>query len=118
MRFLALLFFLAGAVRLPANGPPLPGNTITNEKGTTLQFNVKNQIFALERKADPSCRLSRIRFTEIVGQPQTSGRAMNWDEIWTVDHCGETMRYRIHFNFRGSVGAFQISGPFVQAKKQ
>ena len=86
----------------------LPGDTITNNKGSTLQHDVVNLIMGREVKAAPSCRRPRIMQTEIVGQPRTLGRMMQWTEKWTVDHCGTKRGYLIHFDFRGSLGTFKI----------
>jgi hypothetical protein len=111
MKFpIVLTVFLAMPGLLIA-GDHLPGNTITNEKGTTLQGNVRNSILALELKIAPACRQPRIIRTEIVGDPRRLGRMMQWNERWTVDRCGKQSFYKIHFDFRGSVGNFKIEGP-------
>ncbi len=89
----------------------LPGNTITNEKGTTLQYGLRNKILENEVKHAPGCRNPRISGTEIIGQPNTGGRNMRWSERWTVDHCGLRAVYVIHFDFHGSVGTYKVESP-------
>lgn len=117
MRYWLSLLLLLGVVsRLEAEGFPLPGNTITNEKGTTLQFGVRNQILAMEKKTAPGCSRPRISNTEIIGQRTNVRRMSRWDEQWTIDRCGVPVIYRIHFEFRGSVGNYQIRGPFPQVR--
>lgn len=86
----------------------LPGNTITNEKGTTLQFGLRSAILENERKVAPQCSNSRITDTAIIGQAVTSGRIMRWSERWTVNRCGAHAEYIIHFDFRGSIGTYSI----------
>lgn len=95
-------------------GPPLlaghlPGETITNSKGTTLQPSVCNKIFEMERHVAPQCRRPRIIATVLAGEPRQIGlRIMQWSERWTVDCCGTKAIYLIQFDFRGSVGNFRI----------
>ncbi|HEY2103586.1 MAG TPA: hypothetical protein VGH08_10075 [Chthoniobacterales bacterium] len=87
----------------------LPGETITNSKGTTLQPSVCNKIFALERTLAPQCKNPRVAQTTIVGEPRRIGlRVMQWSERWTIDRCGAKATYLIQFDFRGSVGTFKI----------
>ena len=107
---LAVVFFSIGTVFGIAAGR-LPGDTITNSKGTTLQFSVSNDVMTIELKARPACRAPRITQTEIVGETQRSGRMMKWDERWTVTGCGADRKYLIHFSFRGSVGSYKIEPP-------
>lgn len=89
----------------------LPGDTITNSKGTTLQFSVSNDIFSIERRLSPACRTPRVTQTQIVGETQRAGRMMKWDERWTLTGCGTQREYLIHFSFRGSVGSYKIDAP-------
>jgi hypothetical protein len=91
----------------------LPGETITNEKGSTLQYNVCGDIFAIERRRAPACKKSRVIQTAIIGQPRrlNFGRMMQWNERWTVDRCGAAVIYLIQFDFRGSVGRYKIEPP-------
>ena len=91
----------------------LPGETITNAKGTTLQYNVCNTIFAIERRVAPGCVHPRVTATAIMGEPRrlNFGRMMRWDERWTIERCGKPVLYDIHFDFRGSVGTFKITPP-------
>jgi hypothetical protein len=105
---LATVFLLP---RLALSGH-LPGDTITNSKGTTLQPNVCNQILASERRAAPVCRQVHIVQTAIIGEPRRLGLRINqWSERWMIDRCGTRIFYLIHFDFRGSVGTFKIEGP-------
>ena len=92
-------------------GDHLPGDTITNQKGTTLQASVRNSILSIELKLAPACKQPRIILAKIVGEPRRLGRMMQWDERWTVDRCGANSLYFIHFYFRGSVGSFKIEPP-------
>lgn len=106
------LFFLAPAFTAVLAGR-LPGDTITNSKGTTLQPAVCNKIFAIERSLAPGCRNLHVNRTEIIGEPRRLGlRTMQWSERWTIDRCGTKAVYLIRFDFRGSVGNFKIE-PFV-----
>ena len=102
------LFFAAHTSTVVLAGS-LPGDTITNSKGTTLQPSVCNKIFALERTLAPGCKNPRVAQTTIVGEPRQLGlRSMQWSERWTIDRCGTRSVYLIHFDFRGSVGNFKI----------
>ena len=91
----------------------LPGETITNEKGTNLQYNVCSDIFAIERRRAPACKKPRAIQTAIIGETRrlNFGRMMQWHERWTVDRCGGAVVYLIHFDFRGSVGRYKIEPP-------
>ena len=89
----------------------LPGDTITNSKGTTLQFSVTSNILAIEKQLAPACKKPRIAQTAIVGNPRALGRMMKWNERWTIDRCGAPVIYQIYFDFRGSVGTFKIEPP-------
>jgi hypothetical protein len=108
----ATIFSLAHASLVDA-GDHLPGDTITNSKGTTLQNSVRNNILVIELTLAPGCRKPRIIQTAIIGEPRrlSFGRMMKWNERWTVDRCGTNAVYRIHFDFRGSVGTFKIEPP-------
>jgi hypothetical protein len=108
--FLAVVFLVCGSSAARAAGH-LPGNTITNEKGTTLQYNVYNDIFAIEKKLAPTCKKPRVIQTAIVGERRRLGRMMQWNERWTLDRCGADVTYLIHFDFRGSVGTYRIEPP-------
>ena len=90
----------------------LPGETITNSKGTNLQPSVYNQILAFERQLAPGCNHPHIVQTAIEGEPRRLGlRITRWSERWTIDRCGARAVYFIHFDFRGSVGTFKIEPP-------
>lgn len=91
----------------------LPGDTITNSKGTTLQTSVRNDVIAIELKLASNCKTPRITQAVIVGEPNRLGfgRIMRWNERWTVDRCGTASVYLIHFDFRGSVGTYKIEAP-------
>ncbi|MDQ2824804.1 MAG: hypothetical protein M3R29_05100 [Verrucomicrobiota bacterium] len=104
------IFSLAHA-SLAVAGDHLPGDTITNSKGTTLQNSVRNYILAIELTLAPACKKPRITQTAIIGEPRRLGRMMQWNERWTVDRCGTNALYLIHFDFRGSVGTFKIEPP-------
>jgi hypothetical protein len=106
----ALVCFMTGLASSAIAGR-LPGDTITNSKGTTLQFSVVNDILAIEQRSDPTCQRSRIIQTAIVGEPRRLGRMMQWSERWTLDRCGTKTVYLIHFDFRGSVGTYKIEPP-------
>jgi hypothetical protein len=102
------LFFAAHTSTVVLAGR-LPGDTITNSKGTTLQPAVCNKIFAIERSLAPGCRNPRVIQTEIMGEPRRLGlRIMQWSEQWTINRCGTKIVYLIRFDFRGSVGNFKI----------
>jgi|GEM_PF-2316355 len=96
---------------LLARAGRLPGDTITNSKGTTLQFSVTSNLLAIEKQLAPACKKPRIVQTAIVGNPRALGRMMKWNERWTIDRCGTPVIYQIHFDFRGSVGTFKIEPP-------
>ena len=104
------MFVLTGASPFAYAGR-LPGDTITNSKGTTLQFSVTSNILAIEKQLAPACKQPRIVQTAIVGNPRALGRMMKWNERWTIDRCGTPVIYQIHFDFRGSVGTFKIEPP-------
>jgi hypothetical protein len=89
----------------------LPGDTITNSKGTTLQFSVSSNILAMEKALGPTCKKPQVVKTAIIGEPRKLGRMMQWNERWTIDRCGTQVIYLIHFDFRGSVGTFKIEPP-------
>ena len=107
---LIAIFFLT-EVSPSARAGHLPGDTITNSKGTTLQFSVTSNIRAIEKALAPTCKQPRIVQTAIVGNPRALGRMMKWNERWTIDRCGAQVVYLIHFDFRGSVGTFKIEPP-------
>jgi hypothetical protein len=96
---------------LPIGAGRLPGETITNEKGISLQYSVCSDVFAIERRLAPGCKKPRISHTSILGQPRRFGPMMKWDERWTVDRCGAEAVYVLHFHFRGSVGTYKIEAP-------
>jgi hypothetical protein len=102
------IFFLALA--LPVSGR-LPGDTITNSKGTTLQTTVSNTILSIDLKLAPACTRPKITRAMIVGEARQVGRMMRWNERWTIDRCGVEVFYLVHFYFRGSVGNFKIEPP-------
>src|SRR4030088_2999865 len=104
------VFFLAHGSHVAVAGR-LPGDTITNSKGTTLQFSVTSNILAIEKQLAPACKQPRIVQTAIVGNPRALGRMMKRNERWTIDRCGTPVIYQIHFDFRGSVGTFKIEPP-------
>jgi hypothetical protein len=113
---LIIVFFLTETVPAARAGR-LPGETITNSKGTTLQPSVSNQILALERQLAPWCKRPRIVQTTIDGEPRRLGlRMMQWSERWTIDRCGAKAVYFIHFDFRGSVGTFKVEPPKTQSR--
>jgi hypothetical protein len=107
---LVVTFFLTRVTPIICAGR-LPGDTITNSKGTTLQFSVTSNVLAIEKSLGPACKQPRIVQTAIVGNPRALGRMMKWNERWTIDRCGAQMIYLIHFDFRGSVGTFKIEPP-------
>ena len=109
-KMLIALFFLTGALPFTYAGH-LPGDTITNSKGTTLQFSVSSNILAIEKSLAPACKQPRIVQTAIVGNPRALGRMMKWNERWTIERCGARVIYLIHFDFRGSVGTYKIEPP-------
>jgi hypothetical protein len=110
---ISLALFLGADTSFAITAGRLPGETITNAKGTTLQYNVCNNIYAIERRLAPNCHSVRVIGTVIVGQPKrlNFGRFMQWDERWTIDRCGNKAVYLIHFDFHGSVGNFKITPP-------
>lgn len=107
--FVAVLFLIEVSPSVRAGH--LPGDTITNSKGTTLQFSVNSNILAIEKALAPACKSPRIIQTALVGNPRALGRMMKWNEHWTMDRCGAPVIYLIHFDFRGSVGTFKIEPP-------
>jgi hypothetical protein len=110
VRCLVVVFLLASGTTLIRAGH-LPGDTITNSKGTTLQFSVTSNILAIEKQLAAACKQPRIVQTAIIGNPRALGRMMKWNERWTIDRCGTPVIYLIHFDFRGSVGTFKIEPP-------
>ena|ERR1700682_4111279 len=105
----AIFFLIEGSPFVRAGH--LPGDTITNSKGTTLQFSVTSNILAIEKQLAPACKKPRVVQTAIIGNPRALGRMMKWNERWTIDRCGAPVMYQIHFDFRGSVGTFKIEPP-------
>jgi hypothetical protein len=105
------LILLSRALCLAIGAGRLPGETITNEKGTSLQYSVCSDVFAIERRLVPACKKPRVSHTIVLGQPRRFGPMMRWDERWTVDRCGGEAIYVIHFHFRGSVGTYKIEAP-------
>jgi hypothetical protein len=117
MKFLLTLFvtawFLAHVPPVAAEGH-LPGDTITNGKGHTLQPSVCNNIFAIEQQLAPTCKKARtVSQTAVVGEPRrlNFGSSMQWTERWTIDRCGAQAVYIIHFDFRRAQGTFKIEPP-------
>lgn len=110
MKYLLAILFVFIASSLPAINH-LPGDTITNNKGYTLQVSVRNEIMGFERKLAPACHGFRITQTTIAAQPRVLGRMMQWQERWTIDRCGKAVDYFIAFDFRGSTGTYKITGP-------
>jgi hypothetical protein len=102
---------LSQALCLAIGAGRLPGETITNEKGTSLQYSVCSDLFAIEKRLAPACKKPRVIRTVIEGQPRRFGPMMKWDERWTVDRCGVEAIYVLHFHFRGSVGTYKIEPP-------
>jgi hypothetical protein len=108
--------FVMTALLLAQAGPVaaigyLPGDTITNSKGTTLQGNVVNRILAIERTLAPNCHKVRVANTAIVGEPRRLGGMMQWTERWTIERCGAQVFYSIRFDFRRAQGTFKIEPP-------
>ena len=93
--------------------PGLPGETITNQKGYTLQGSVVGNIMECEKRLAPQCDKRRVADTKIVGEPfrLNAGQIMKWDERWTIERCGNKVFYVIHFNFRRAQGTFKIEPP-------
>lgn len=114
-RFFSFVAVIASALVFSgtAAGGHLPGETITNQKGTTLQFSLLNNILSIERQRAPACKMPRVIETVIVGEPRrlNGGRMMQWTERWTLDRCGANSIYVIDFDFRGSVGHYKIKPP-------
>jgi hypothetical protein len=110
---LVVAFLLIHASPVAAEGH-LPGDTITNGKGTTLQPNVCNSIFAIDQTLAPACKKTRVVLqTAVVGEPRrlNFGSTMQWTERWTIDRCGAQAIYLIHFDFRRAQGTFKIEPP-------
>jgi hypothetical protein len=91
----------------------LPGQTLTNGDDPTLQKDVLSDMSTCEGvfAALSGCKNWRVVQTVISKPPKTLGSEKGtglawaqWDERWTVEHCGKKVVYTIHFDMRGSEG--------------
>ena len=96
----------------------VPGDNLSSTIGWNLQRNVYNQILAKERALAPNCKRPHILRAMVSGSPKTVNRGnrmgfakLQWDERWTVDRCGTSIFYLVHFDMRGSVGNFKVEPP-------
>ena len=68
---------------------PVPGETLLSG---TRQREVRDRVLAVAKSAKPECRQQKITDSQVV---ELHGDGKVAAEQWTVEQCGEKMRYRV-----------------------
>lgn len=75
------------------SGLPVPGT----RADMVLQGDVAQFIAMLEHVYRPQCTTATLVQAEVVRPPSSSVDRTPWQERWSVDSCGATVRYDVRF---------------------
>lgn len=66
-----------------------------------MQREVRDRVLELAKKTDPQCRRHSIANTEML-EVHADGKSA--EELWTVDQCGNRLKYVVSFPPRRATG--------------
>ncbi len=96
---------------------PVEGKSLCND---TLQFNIMKYLYKKLSKKYPACSDYKIKTTELIHYPydlkkDKNGRYIKgyWQELWTVNYCGEKLQIPISFYIKKGNTEFDVDDDFV-----
>jgi len=93
LAFIPIIGITIVACATTATTKKLPGQSIADAQ---LQRDTMGNVAILEYVADNTCKQRKVVDTEVIDYPANSNKD-SWTERWTLDRCGNTVKYKVTF---------------------